>query len=173
MKPKYSRLPSQALNNSYRTRQEKYQRLFESTKGVIFLGTPHGGSDIAGWALTVSNLAKLALQDSNQRVIKALSPNNELLHHLSEVFLQLMDSGNFGVHTFYETKPMTGVYGITGMVVPYESARIGDIKHEVLRGLNANHRDICRFTGADDEMYRAVSGAIVDYVTEAATSSGS
>lgn len=169
---KHLHLPFQALNDSYRTLQERYKPLFKSTKGIIFLGTPHHGSDIAGWAVTASKLAKLALQDSNQRVIKGLSPNNELLSHLSEAFLQLVDKGNIGFHTFYETKAMTGVYGITGMVVPYESARIGDIKREVLLGLHANHRDICRFASADDEMYRAVSGAIVDYIAQAATSSG-
>ncbi|KAI1124886.1 hypothetical protein F5Y10DRAFT_284664 [Nemania abortiva] len=157
-----------ALDNSSRAPQQKFQRLFESTRGVVFLGTPHGGSDVAGLATTVSNLAKLALQDSNQRVLKGLSPGNEMLRHYGKVFLQLIHRGNFGVHTFYETKAMTGVYGITGMVVPRESARIGDVLHEVERGLNANHHEICKFSGPEDEKYRAVSGAIVDYIKDAA-----
>ena len=34
-------------------------------------------------------------------------------------------------------------------------------------GINGNHSEICRFATADDPGYKAVSGAIIDYVKEA------
>lgn len=52
-------------------------------------------------------------------------------------------------------------------MVPYESAKVGDIKREVIRGLNANHHEVCKFSSVEDEGYRAVSGAIIDYILEA------
>ncbi|RYP57635.1 hypothetical protein DL769_009356 [Monosporascus sp. CRB-8-3] len=42
------------------------------TKFIVFLGTPHRGSSFAGWGGIASNLASVALQDSNKRILKTL-----------------------------------------------------------------------------------------------------
>ena len=44
----------------------------DRTKLVIFLGTPHRGSAYAGWGQIASNLARVALQDSNKRLLETL-----------------------------------------------------------------------------------------------------
>lgn len=96
--------------------QSKYKSIFEATRGVIFLGTPHRGSDLAVWGHMMSSLAKLAMQDSNQQILDSLAPNNELLNRFNQNFLQLFSQRTFGVHSFYEAKAMTGIYGIKGLV---------------------------------------------------------
>jgi hypothetical protein len=86
--------------------------IYESTKGIIFLGTPHRGSAAASWGLLASNLAKVALQGPNEKILKGLEFNNELLENLRKVFLQMLEDDKFQIHSFYETKPMVGLYGL-------------------------------------------------------------
>jgi hypothetical protein len=49
-------------------------------------------------------------------------------------------------------------------VVPYESAKVGHAKHEVVRGIVGNHSQICKFGAATDPGYKAVLGALEDYI---------
>ncbi|TIA54020.1 hypothetical protein D6C77_07914 [Aureobasidium pullulans] len=56
------------------------------TNLVIFLGTPHRGSAYAGWGQIASNLARLALQDSNKRLLETLEVNNEVLDNIHDEF---------------------------------------------------------------------------------------
>jgi hypothetical protein len=51
----------------------------DRTKLVVFLGTPHRGSAYAGWGQVASNLARLALQDSNKKIPETLEVNNRVL----------------------------------------------------------------------------------------------
>ncbi|KAF4470497.1 P-loop containing nucleoside triphosphate hydrolase [Fusarium albosuccineum] len=153
-----------ALVKSRSSRQTKLLSIFQSTKGIVFLGTPHSGSNSAAWGLLATNLAKFALQGSNQRVLRGLAPNSELLETLSEQFRQLLDEGTFSVHSFYETQTMSTMYGIEDKVVPYHSATLGDVKRETIMGINADHRGICKFGSVSDPGYKAVIGAIMDYL---------
>lgn len=85
-------------------------------KGIIFLATPHGGAKAANWALLASNIAKCALQSPSERVLRGLKPNGELLETLRKAFLQMLEDEHFTIHSFFETKPMVGVYGMNGLV---------------------------------------------------------
>lgn len=76
----------------------------------------------------------------------------------------MLEDGHFGVHSFYETKAMMGVYGINGRVVPSESALVGHAKKEVVAGIHANHSEICKFWDKYDHGYKAVFGAMQDYI---------
>ncbi|KAI9854661.1 MAG: Ras GTPase ras2 [Trichoglossum hirsutum] len=157
-----------ALNISrFSTHQPQYLTIYSSTAGIIFLGTPHGGSGAADWGLLASNLTKLALQGPSRRVLWGLKPNSELLENLRRSFLQMLEDGHFSIHSFYETLPMFGMYGLDGLVVPYESALVGHAKKEISLGINGNHSGICKFSTADDTGYQAVFGALQDYVKAA------
>ena len=99
--------------------------IYQSTVGIIFLGTPQSGSGAADWGLLASNLAKLALRGRNASILKGLIPNNELLENLSEEFLHLLGDEQPGVsfHSFYETAGMTGVPGLSGEVCLIQTCR--------------------------------------------------
>ncbi|KAI0869581.1 hypothetical protein GGS24DRAFT_478422 [Hypoxylon argillaceum] len=160
-----------ALGNSRESKhQPQYLSIYESTRGIVFLGTPHGGSHAANWGLVASNIVKFALQEPAERVLRGLKPNNELLENLRKMFLRMLEDGHFGVHSFYETKGMMGIYGINGLVVPYESALVGHAKKEVVAGIHANHSEICKFRDSYDHGYKAVSGAMQDYIRACNTS---
>ena len=124
--------------------------------------------------------------------MRGLKPNNELLETLRKAFLQMLEDEHFSIHSFFETKPMVGVYGVNGLVrlslhslstcrivdragdidftsqvVPYESALVGHARKEICLGICGNHREMCKFANEDDQGYKAVQGALQDYVEAA------
>jgi hypothetical protein len=131
-------------------------------------------------------LAKVALQGPNDKILKGLKPNNELLENLRMVFLQMLEDNKFKIHSFYETQPMLGLYGLRDrvrpqsivfgrlwteilQVVPYESAQVGHARHEIVREINGNHSEICKFSKVTDSGYKAIFGALEDYIKAATT----
>jgi hypothetical protein len=142
--------------------------IYKSTVGIVFLGTPQSGSGAADWGLLVSNLSKLALRGRNTKILKGLSPNNELLENLSEEFLKLLGDSEPAVffHSFYETKGMSGLYGLSGEVIPRKYAVIGHLR-ETVAGIDGNHSEVCKFDRATHAGYISVRGALEDYVAKA------
>ena len=51
--------------------------------------------------------------------------------------------------------------------MPYESALVGHARKEISLGVYGNHRDICRFGSENDPGYKAVVGALQDYIEAA------
>ncbi len=66
-------------------REKLYQATLQSIKGVIFLGTPHAGSDLASMLNWLAKIAKVAsLGHSNSQLVEALkSQGNDLLRNPS------------------------------------------------------------------------------------------
>lgn len=107
----------QALENSKRaTHQPQYLSIYRATRGIIFLGTPHGGSGAADWGLIASKITKCALQSPSERILRGIIPNSELLENLRKTFLQMLEDGNFTIHSFFETRPILGMYGLNSLV---------------------------------------------------------
>lgn len=84
------------------------------TKLVVFLGTPHRGSAHAGWGAIMSNLASVALQDSNKRLVKTLEVNNEVLDNIQYEFRECIYQKNIQIHSFQEARGISGVKGLHG-----------------------------------------------------------
>ncbi|OBS22671.1 hypothetical protein FPOA_09003 [Fusarium poae] len=143
--------------------QPQYLPIYSSVSGIIFLGTPHRGSSTAGWGLIASNLTRFALQRPSRSLLRGLNPNSEVLENLQRTFLQMLEDGHFTIHSFWETKPMNGLKGLRGLVVPYDSAIVGHAKKEIRLGITATHASICKFSGPGDAGYQAVFGALQDY----------
>jgi hypothetical protein len=79
------------------------------TKLVVFLGTPHRGSAYAGWGQIASNLARVALQDSNKKILETLEVNNEVLDNIHEEFKTIAFAGAIKIHSFQEAQGITGM----------------------------------------------------------------
>lgn len=84
----------------------------EQTKLIIFLGTPHRGSAYADWGQIASNIARLALQDSNKNLLKTLEVNNEILDNIHEDFKTIMFKGTIKIHSFQEAQGISGMKGL-------------------------------------------------------------
>lgn len=99
----------QALNHSESCRNR--------TRFIVFLGTPHRGSDAATWASIASNLAQVCFRDSNQRVLDALRINSEVLESIHDQFKKTVSESNIKIHSFQEARGISGIKGLHGKVL--------------------------------------------------------
>lgn len=86
------------------------------TKLIVFLGTPHRGSLYAGWGGIASNLACLALQDTNKKIIETLDVNSEVLDNIQEEFNTIVHESGIKIHSFQEARGLSGLIGLDGKV---------------------------------------------------------
>jgi hypothetical protein len=90
--------------------------VFPATSAIIFLGTPHRGSDYADWGTIAINIAKAALLDTNGAIVKKLKVNSSDLDILRETFSVMMRGSRFKVYTFQESQELVRVKGLSGKV---------------------------------------------------------
>lgn len=95
------------------------------TKLIIFLGTPHRGSTAAEWGKIASNLARLALQDTNKNIIRTLEVNSEVLDNIHENFKPIVQKKGIKIHSFQEAKGISGMKGADGKVSYLVSLSLG------------------------------------------------
>lgn len=135
------------LARSSESAEKDLNNVVESTASVIFLGTPHRGSP---------ELASLG-----EFTLDALGLKTGYLERARETFSKLWYKHDFRVKTFQEGLDFAGIrIGTPGnKVVPDVSSQIGDPR-ERAETLQANHEEMCRFTGSNDPSYRKVVAEI-------------
>ena len=83
--------------------------LFSSTTGVVFMGTPHQGSELVPWAMLAANIANVAFgQALRSDLIEALKTGSGILAEISRAFVHL--STALRIMSFIETqveRPLT------------------------------------------------------------------
>ena len=85
--------------------------IYTSTEGVLFLGTPHRGSNKAGIAEVVRKIVSVSGFDTTDQNIRALQVDSTELELIHELFMKLYDrqDRHFKVFTFQEAKGVTGI----------------------------------------------------------------
>ena len=74
-----------------------------STYGILFLGTPHYGSETTKWASWSKDVSSITRKDVSQaRLLETLKPNSETLQNIDRQFVEL--ANEFHIFYFYETK---------------------------------------------------------------------
>jgi hypothetical protein len=98
--------PLKALHTAYQESKEDPIRkpqvaaIKSATMGIVFLGTPHRGSNKAKWASIATNFAAAVLKDHNDKVIEALSRGAETLERVQTGFSRILIS--LPVYSFFE-----------------------------------------------------------------------
>jgi hypothetical protein len=77
-------------------------KILENVKAIVFLGTPHCGSDLAR---LLSNL--LSISYSQRIFVKQLRVNSELIQGINDQFRDRSES--LELISFYESKEMRGI----------------------------------------------------------------
>lgn len=102
---------------------ERLRSIYVSTYGILFLGTPHNGSNLAKWGSLLQKICAAAFPrkflDSSPQLIQALKANNETLQNINRLFIEII--GRFHISFFYESKP-TDMKGTREFVVEEDSA---------------------------------------------------
>ncbi|EXK26009.1 hypothetical protein FOMG_17370 [Fusarium oxysporum f. sp. melonis 26406] len=145
------------LSRSSSSTRFEYQNILQSVEAVIFLGTPHRGSaDIAAKGEVARSLLSALGMATTPVILDSLGLKNTDLERAQEEFSRLWHMNNFRVKTFQEglNLPKLGK-----KVVPEYSSLIGNHR-EHAETLQADHLEMCRYSGKDDPNYRKVAGEI-------------
>ena len=89
------------------------QHIANSTTALVFLGTPHRGSNWTGWGKIAATVAAAVLFDVQKSNIDILDANGECLSQLEQNFGRLIHRRTFKIHSFQESKGMAGVRGLS------------------------------------------------------------
>ncbi|KAG4291608.1 hypothetical protein FPRO06_13829 [Fusarium proliferatum] len=145
------------LSRSSSSTRREHQNILESVEAVIFLGTPHRGSvDIAAKGEVARSLLSALGVATTPVILDSLGLKNTDLERAQEEFSRLWHTSNFRVKTFQEglILPKLGK-----KVVPEYSSLLGNHR-EHAETLQADHLEMCRYSGKDDPNYRKVAGEI-------------
>ncbi|KAK8877490.1 Ankyrin repeat domain-containing 50 protein [Apiospora arundinis] len=148
----------------YRLGQSHLRPVFDSTKGVLFFGTPHGGSDPRGFLQKFAEqLFRATGFTVNQQIVNTLLPSSERLRELRDEFAPMARQQGWIIHSFQE---QIGVKALSSdKVVDDSSSYLNAPDLEVTEHIGQNHMDMCRFVGPHDPEYRKVAAAITHITT--------
>lgn len=83
---------------------EDFRSVYVSTFGIIFLGTPHMGSDAASWALMLQGMADSVVPkrffESESVLLRTLKKDNESLVEINDHFMDIFQ--RFRIHMAHE-----------------------------------------------------------------------
>jgi hypothetical protein len=135
----------------------------EQTSGILFMATPHEGAALSRWAQALRRVLVALLPfwaaNTNREILAALEKRSRVASQMRKDFQEEGRSGGLRhvkIFCFYETVATSNV-----LVVPKESATISR-KHSL--PIRANHRDIVRFAGEDDEGYVKVTAQLKTWI---------
>jgi hypothetical protein len=99
--------------------QEDLRSIYVSTYGIIFLGTPHGGADLATWGTIIQRMADAVvpkkLISTEPVLLKTLKKDSETLQQITNHFLDIYQ--RFKIHMVHENHK-TSVKGMAQCVPP-------------------------------------------------------
>ncbi|KAK2850734.1 hypothetical protein FQN49_005371 [Arthroderma sp. PD_2] len=130
-----------------------------STKAIIFMGTPHRGSSLAPSRETMRKIISACGFDTNDKNIRAQHFDSTELEVSREDFMRQWRQERFIVRTFQESLGYGGFIGRNRKMAMDMSSSLDDPR-EHAEHINANHRNMCRFTGREDPGYQQVGGEL-------------
>lgn len=146
---------------------ESYRSIYVSTFGLVFLGTPHTGSDAASWGLVLQAMSDIVVPrrffESEPTLLKTLRKDNETLANINNHFLDIYQ--RFRIHMAHENHK-TDLKGTKIIVVDANSAS-PQLPGVTYYGIEAAHSQMCKFSSASAPGYRTVSTDIRQWVLDA------
>ncbi|EFW99551.1 GPI inositol-deacylase [Grosmannia clavigera kw1407] len=135
-------------------RDPQFKHIVDRVSTILFLATPHRGASLA------QTLARLGTILPGQRpFVGSLVPRSERLQFINEEFPRLC--GDLKLVSFFETRPMNF---ITNLIVDKESA-VMNVPNERRTPLNANHRNVAKYTSTNDPTYITVRNTLAKLVS--------
>jgi WD40 repeat protein len=131
---------------------EEYKHIIHSICSIVFLATPHRGSNLAEF---LNTLLKASFQ-SKKEFIKDLEKSSRAIEDLNEQFRHI--APKLSIFSFYETLATT-VGPVQRTIVDKDSAVLG-YPLEISRPLKADHHDVCKYSSMEDSNYISVRNAL-------------
>lgn len=136
---------------------ETYKSMVNSISAVIFLSTPHRGSNLA----EALNRIVSATFQSSKSFISDLQKSSVIIEELNEQFRHLAPA--LSIWSFYETLA-TSIGPRKLMVLEKDSSILG-YPAEISKPLQADHNSVCKYSGPMDSNYVSVRNAIQSLVS--------
>ncbi|KAK0714744.1 ribonuclease-like protein p/mrp subunit [Lasiosphaeris hirsuta] len=148
-------------------RIEHLRSIFVSTYGILFLATPHGGSDKAKLGSfaqkLVDSFVPTKMVDTSPQLVASIETGSEVLQEITDNFVPLMK--RFCMYFFWEQHKTDLITKYDYVVEQSSAAPILDNTDRA--GLPYDHRSICRFASRAAPGYRIVAAALRRYVRDA------
>ncbi|KAH0348155.1 peptidase family M13, partial [Aureobasidium melanogenum] len=157
-----------ALIESRDTLRQADQNLLLSCRGIIFMGTPHLGADIASWGEIMSNIvgAIPGAFSTYSGILRGLKPDSEILELTSTGFNRILEQATSGRDRIQICSVQEGLDSLAhpDQVVPDFSSKCHrpDVEQSFFNQ-SANHMMMCKFSSAEDEAYKDVLGVLHEY----------
>jgi pimeloyl-ACP methyl ester carboxylesterase len=137
-----------------------FQDLASRFRTVVFLATPHRGSD---GAHVINSVLRLSFAHAPRQYIEDLERNSATLQSINEDFRHLADK--LELYSFFETMKTAFLIGGIGnvMIVDKSSATLG-YPRERRFPIQANHRGICKFDERTDPNYLLIKSVLASIV---------
>ncbi|KAI9801835.1 MAG: hypothetical protein M1825_003208 [Sarcosagium campestre] len=149
----------EALRRSRSSSEQRLRAIHLSTKAIIFFGTPHRGVSYMNLVLTVQKMLVCSGFDANDKLIRDVRVDSSTAKLLGEEFSKILDEVRPKVYTFQEATGMSGFGPFSGKVVEDSSSAL-DYSLQEKDFIYANHVNMCRFTGFDDDGYEKTKAAL-------------
>ncbi|KPM42214.1 hypothetical protein AK830_g4366 [Neonectria ditissima] len=144
------------------------REVFEYTKGIAFMSTPHRGSWIADWAKIPVSVLGL-MKSTNTSLLAILSTDDQFLESVQLRFWamirELRESGrHIEVTCFFEELPMPRF----GKIVSKESATL---EGYTSISIHADHRNMVKFSSEDETGFKRLVGELSRWKSQIETGS--
>ncbi|KAE8445546.1 hypothetical protein EG329_013310 [Mollisiaceae sp. DMI_Dod_QoI] len=133
-------------------RQGLYNDIKVATKGVIFFGTPHCGSDVANTSRVIRDIFSFCTAGSFRAdLLRNLERSSDELVEIAAQFVER--AIRLQIVTVYEGRPLGSA---VGPVVVNKASAVMNLPNERLIPIDADHRSICRFSSQEDSRFESI-----------------
>ncbi|RYP63662.1 hypothetical protein DL769_006917 [Monosporascus sp. CRB-8-3] len=154
-------------NDLKASQHEDYRSIYVSTYGIVFLGTPHTGSDMAAWGTVLQAMSDAVVPksffQSESVLLRTLKRDNETLQNINNHFLDIYQ--RFKILMAHENHK-TDLKGTRMLIVDANSAG-PQLPGVTYYAIEATHSGMCKFESKNAPGYRTIVTAIRDWVGEA------
>jgi hypothetical protein len=120
---------------------------------MVFLATPHRGSD---YATFLNRILRLSALHGTRQYISNLERCSSSLVKINDTFRNYCN--DLMLYSYFETKELRIGVGSSALIVQKDSA-IAGLPGERVSMLDADHRSICKFGSSDDPNYLILTDA--------------
>ncbi|KAK4222932.1 protein SERAC1 [Podospora fimiseda] len=128
----------------------------DATKGIVFFGTPHRGSDVANTLGPLANITSSGWGWAKSKFLPLLKTHSAPLREVSDEFRHV--APRYMLVSFYEENIHPA---LRDLVVDKSSSRMG-IPHEQTMMMGGDHTSMCKFEQDDarfETVWRAIKSA--------------
>ncbi|OHF02107.1 NACHT and WD domain-containing protein [Colletotrichum orchidophilum] len=137
-----------------------FEHIIEQISSIVFLSTPHRGTNLAG---ILNKVLQVSFGASSRPFITELVAGSSMLEKVNENFRQV--ARKLQIVSFYETRP-TPVSELNQIMILDKDSSVLGYPGEISKPLDANHSDLCKYDSQNDPRYITVRNVLKTLVEQ-------